>query len=74
LHGGRGELTIALLLTGVFCSSAGFIGGKLFGIRWNYTLAFEINMLVAARGILALLFATMPAPSEVSREASNARE
>jgi MFS family permease len=56
---------MALLLTGVVCSPAGYIGGKLFDIRGNYTLAFEINMLVAAGGILALFFATMPLPPDL---------
>jgi MFS family permease len=51
-----------LLLTAVFCSPAGFIGGKLFDLYGNYTLAFEINMLVAAAGITALFFATLPDP------------
>jgi MFS family permease len=53
---------LALLLTAVFCSPAGFIGGKLFDVYGNYTLAFELNMVVAAGGIVALFFATMPMP------------
>jgi MFS family permease len=53
---------MALLLTGAVCSPAGFIGGKLFDVLGNYRLAFEINMLVAALGIAALFFATMPIP------------
>jgi MFS family permease len=53
---------MALLLTGVFCSPAGFIGGRLFDIHGNYTLAFELNMVVAACGIVASLFAMMPLP------------
>ena len=56
---------MALLLTGVVSSPAGYIGGKLFDIRGNYTLAFEINMLVAAGGILALFFAKMPLPPDL---------
>ena len=51
---------MVLLLTAVFCSPAGFIGGKLFDLYGNYTLAFEINLLIAAVGIIALFFATMP--------------
>lgn len=51
---------MALLLTAIFCSPAGVIGGRLFDLLGNYTLAFEINMMVAAMGIVALLFATMP--------------
>jgi MFS family permease len=53
---------MSLLLTAIFCSPAGVIGGKLFDIYGNYTLAFEINMLIAAAGVIALFFATMPAP------------
>jgi len=30
----------------------------------NYRLAFQINMLIAAAGILALIFATIPVPPE----------
>ncbi len=56
---------LALLLTAIFCSPAGVIGGKLFDIYGNYTLAFELNMLVAAGGIVALSFATMPVPPEI---------
>ena len=56
---------LALLLTAIFCSPAGVIGGKLFDIYGNYTLAFELNMLVAAGGILALCFATMPIPPQI---------
>jgi MFS family permease len=60
---------LALLLTGVVCSPAGYIGGKLFDIHGNYTRAFEINMLVAAGGIVALCFATMPIPPEIRLDA-----
>jgi MFS family permease len=55
---------MAMLLTAVFCSPAGLIGGRLFDVFGNYTLAFEINMMIAAAGILALIFATMPVPPE----------
>jgi len=54
----------AILLTAVFCSPAGFIGGKLFDLYASYTAAFEINMILAGGGIVALLFATMPSPPE----------
>jgi MFS family permease len=59
---------MSLLLTAIFCSPAGVIGGKLFDIYGNYTLAFEMNMLIAAAGIVALLFATMPIPPTPSSE------
>lgn len=53
---------MVLLLTGIFCSPAGFIGGKLFDLFGNYRLAFEINMMIAFAGIVALAFATLPQP------------
>ena len=51
-----------LLLTGVVGSPAGVIGGKLFDRFGNYTPAFELNILVAALGILGLAFAQAPTP------------
>jgi MFS family permease len=63
---------MAMLLTALFCSPAGFIGGKLFDLHGNYTLAFEINILIAAAGILALFFATMPAPPAMETPAQQA--
>lgn len=56
---------MALLFTEVFCSPAGFIGGKLFDVYGNYRLAFELNMLVVAGGIVALFFAIMPVPPRI---------
>ena len=53
---------MAMLLTAVFCSPAGFIGGKLFDMYGSYRSAFQLNMLIAAAGIVALFFATMPGP------------
>ena len=55
---------MAMLLTAVFGAPAGFIGGRLFDVYGNYRLAFEINMMIAAAGILALIFATMPVPPD----------
>lgn len=52
----------SLMVTALFCSPAGVIGGKLFDIYGNYTMAFRLNMVIAACGIVALFFATMPAP------------
>jgi MFS family permease len=53
---------MSLLLTAIVCSPAGVIGGKLFDVYGNYTLAFELNMVIAAGGVVALFFATMPVP------------
>ena len=55
---------MTMLLTAVSCSWAGGIGGRLFDVYGNYRLAFHINMLLAAAGIVALFFATMPRPPE----------
>jgi MFS family permease len=57
---------LVLLLTGIFGSPAGVIGGRLFDLYGNYKLAFAINVVIAAVGIVAILFATKPsAPQEV---------
>ncbi|HYL85711.1 MAG TPA: MFS transporter [Candidatus Angelobacter sp.] len=53
---------MVLVLTGAVCSPAGVIGGKLFDVYGNYGLAFRINVLIAAVGIVALFFARMPHP------------
>jgi MFS family permease len=49
-----------LLLTGVVGSPAGVIGGRLFDRFGNYSAAFELNIIVAALGILGLAFAQAP--------------
>jgi MFS family permease len=54
-----------LQLGAIFCSPAGFLGGKIFDLYHSYTIAFELNCLVAAAGIVALFFARMPVPPEV---------
>ena len=51
-----------LLLGAVFCSPAGFLGGRIFDTHHSYKLAFELNCVVAAIGIAAVFFARMPAP------------
>jgi len=51
-----------LVIAAVFCSPAGFLGGKVFDTYHSYKLAFELNSLVAAAGIFALFFARMPVP------------
>ena len=51
-----------LVIAAVFCSPAGFLGGKVFDTYHSYKLAFELNSLVAAAGIVALFFARMPVP------------
>jgi len=43
-----------LVIAAIFCSPAGFLGGKVFDTYHSYKLAFELNSLVAAAGIFAL--------------------
>jgi MFS family permease len=57
---------LQLLVAAIFCSPAGYVGGKIFDTYHSYSLAFGINCLVAAAGIVALLFARMPAPPEAA--------
>jgi MFS family permease len=54
-----------LLLAAVFCTPAGVLGGRIFDTYHSYTIAFELNCLVAAAGIVALYFAKMPVPPTV---------
>ena len=54
-------------LISLFASPAGWVGGKLFDIYGNYTKAIELNALLAAVGILAIAFATMPRPKAQSQ-------
>ena len=51
-----------ILLTSVIGSPAGAIGGKIFDVYGGYARAFELNAVLAAVGILAMAFATMPHP------------
>jgi MFS family permease len=51
-----------LLIGGLLSSPAGYVGGKLFDVFRSYTLGFELNMVITAIGILALVFATLPKP------------
>ena len=53
-----------LLLAALFCSPAGYLGGRIFDLYHSYKLAFELNSAVAAIGIAALFFARMPDPPD----------
>ena len=55
-----------LVLAALFCSPAGYLGGRIFDLYHSYKLAFEVNSAVAAFGIIALFFAGMPEPPERS--------
>jgi MFS family permease len=61
------------LLISVLASPAGLVGGWVFDAYKSYTPAFELNALLAAVGIVAILFAAMPKPrSEVGAETTQA--
>jgi len=53
-----------LLLAAIFCSPAGYLGGRLFDLYHSYKLAFEVNSALAAMGIIAMFFARMPKAPE----------
>jgi MFS family permease len=53
-----------IFLTSVIASPAGAIGGKIFDVSGGYALAFELNAVLAALGIVAMLFAKMPEPQD----------
>jgi len=54
--------TMTLLVS--FCASpAGAVGGWIFDHYKSYTPAFELNAVLAAVGIVAIVFAAMPKPS-----------
>ncbi len=50
------------LLISVCASPAGAVGGWVFDHYKSYTPAFELNAVLAALGILAIVFAAMPKP------------
>ncbi len=50
------------LLISLIASPAGIVGGWIFDAYHNYAPAFELNALLAAIGIVAILFAAMPKP------------
>jgi MFS family permease len=58
------KLAGMMLLTSCGASPAGLIGGRIFDVYGSYTRAFELNILVAAIGIIAVAFATLPRPRD----------
>lgn len=50
------------LLVSLLASPAGLVGGWIFDAYKSYTPAFELNALLAAVGIVAIIFASMPKP------------
>jgi MFS family permease len=62
-----------VLLTSCGASPAGLIGGRIFDIYGSYARAFELNVLIAAVGIIAMAFATLPRPPRRARRRSTGR-
>ena len=52
----------AFMIALVISSFAGIIGGKLFDLNKNYTLAWEICISISSIGIIALFFTVPPQP------------
>jgi MFS family permease len=65
---------MTLVLAALFCSPAGYLGGRIFDLYHSYKLAFELNSFIAAFGIVALLFAPMPEPPEAEMAANERLE
>jgi MFS family permease len=55
-----------MISTAFTCAPAGVIGGKLFDIYKSYTPTFELNIVLCAIGMVALLFARMPRTAAAS--------
>jgi MFS family permease len=53
-----------ICLTSAIASPAGLVGGLIFDRYGSYTKSFELDAVLAAVGIVAIIFAVMPAPRE----------
>ncbi len=53
-----------IFLTSAIASPAGLVGGMIFDRYGSYTKSFELDAVLAAVGIVAIIFAAMPAPRE----------
>lgn len=53
-----------MLLTSGGASPAGWIGGRIFDVYGSYTRAFELNIVIALIGVVAMAFAVMPRPRQ----------
>jgi len=53
-----------IFLTSAIASPAGLVGGMIFDRYGSYVKSFELNAVLAAVGILAVIFAVMPTPRE----------
>jgi len=64
---------MTLVLAALFLFAAGYLGGRVFDLYQSYKLAFEVNSVLAALGIIALFFAKMPEPREAESQFSDRR-
>jgi MFS family permease len=64
---------MTLVLAAIFCSPAGYLGGKVYDLYHSYKLAFEVNSAVAAMGIVALFFCKNAGPAGVEHSSSQER-
>ncbi|HXY79486.1 MAG TPA: MFS transporter, partial [Candidatus Bathyarchaeia archaeon] len=53
-----------IFLTSAIASPAGYVGGMIFDRYGSYAKSFELDGVLAAIGIVVILFAAMPAPPE----------
>jgi Na+/melibiose symporter-like transporter len=53
-----------IFLTSAIASPAGLVGGVIFDRYGSYAKSFELDAMLAAVGIVAIIFAVMPAPRE----------
>lgn len=53
-----------IFLTSAIASPAGLVGGLIFDRYGSYAKSFELDAVLAAIGIIAILFAAMPTPGE----------
>jgi len=53
-----------IFLTSAIASPAGLVGGMIFDRYGSYVKSFELDAVLALVGIVAIFFATMPAPRE----------
>jgi len=53
-----------IFLTSAIASPAGLVGGLIFDRYGSYVKSFELDAMLAAIGIVAVVFAAMPAPPE----------
>jgi MFS family permease len=53
-----------IFLTSAIASPAGLVGGMIFDRYGSYAKSFELDAVLAAVGIVAIIFAVMPTPNE----------